>query len=182
MISIINGSPRINSNSSYFIDIIIKNLNDSYTINRIYREKTEDVIQNMEKSDVIILVFPLYVDAPPSKLLELMEQYECKKRVYAVSNCGFLESKQNNVAIDIIKNWSNDYFMGSFKIGAGGVLGHDSIISKLLSPLFKYKFHKFTKYINHSKKINLSASLILSKKMFCFCANHFFKKEINKYL
>lgn len=182
MISIINASPRVNSNSSYFINLITKKLNDNYRINRIYRDKIEDVIKNINDSDIIVLVFPLYVDAPPSKLLELIEQYDCNKNLYVVSNCGFLESKQNNVATKIIKNWSKSYFMGSFKTGAGEVLGHDNIISKILSPFFKYKVYKFVKSINKGKKVNLSASLILPKKMFCLCANHSFKKQIDRYL
>ncbi len=83
-----------------------------------------------------------------------------------------------------MKNWckkTNGLFMGSLKIGAGEVLGHKNILSSILSPLFKHKINKFAKYINKNKKINLKTSLIISKKMFCRCANLSFKKQLDKY-
>lgn len=186
MISVINCSPKYKSNSSNFIKRLVPKLRNNYQIIYLYHEEINDIINKIDKSNVIVFVFPLYVDTVPSRLIRLMEQNINfkNKYVYSISNCGFLEKINNDIAIKIIQNWClhcNGIFMGSFKIGAGEVIGNDNFLSHLLSPLYKIKMTIFSKRINKIKKVNLSTQIILPKRMFCYCANKGFKKTIAKY-
>lgn len=184
MINIINCSPKINSNSAYFINKIIKKLKMKHIVSKIYFETENDIFEKINKCNIVILVFPLYVDSPPSRLISIMEKYQNLnfKKIYVVCNCGFLESKHNDVAINIIKNWcfnNKGIFMGDFKIGAGEVIGKNNIISLLLSPLFNLKMCFFANSINKNKKIKLKTTILLPKKLFCYFANKNFIKKIN---
>lgn len=186
MISVINCSPKHKSNSLNFIKILTKKLKNNYEVINLYHEEIKDVNNKIEKSSVIIFVFPLYVDTPPSRLIKLMEESTNfhNKKIYCLCNCGFLESINNEIATKIIGNWClhcNGEFMGSFKIGAGEVIGNNNFLTHILSPMFKIKISIFTKKINHLKKVNLSTKIILSKRLFCYCANKGFKGKLAKY-
>lgn len=183
MISVINCSPKYKSNSYNFIKRLGSKLKDNYQIIHLYREEVDNVISKIEKSDVLVFVFPLYVDTVPSRLIKLMEQnMDFKnKYIYCLVNCGFLEPINNDIAIRIINNWClhcNGHFMGSFKIGAGEVIGKDNFLFSLLAPLYRIKMFLFSKKINKREKVDLSTTIILSKRLFCYCANKGFKKRV----
>lgn len=178
MISIIDGSPKKTSNSSYFLSLLTKNLKDDYIVHKLYHEKLDDIINNIKKADTLVIAFPLYVDAPPSKLLELMEKYPNDKNLYIICNCGFLEVKHNDIAVKIIETWSHHHLLGTFKIGAGEVLGNNHLLGKILSPFFRYKMFRFSHAINKHQSISFSSSLLLTKKMYMFFANKSFKKRL----
>lgn len=185
MINIINCSPKVDSNTSYFINKVTKKLQNKYIISKIYFESENEILEKIEKCNILLLVFPLYVDAPPSKLINLIEKYDNLKfkKIYAICNCGFLESKHNDIAIKIIENWcfnSKGIFMGSFKIGAGEVIRNGNILSKIISPLFNFKINKFTKKINQNKKINIKSTIILSKSLYCYFGNKNWNKKLEK--
>mgnify|MGYP003299878163 CR=1 FL=1 len=109
MYTIINGSPKvINSNSSYFINIIAKNL-DEYNIFELKKGNYNSIIESINKSKTIILAFPLYVDSPTSITLSFLDYIIDnkislkKKNIYTIINCGFREGEQNITALNIIK-------------------------------------------------------------------------------
>ena len=67
MILYINGSPKLSkSNSEYFI----KKIDSSAEIKYLYKDKFDSL--NLKDADTIILSFPLYVDAPSNKVIELL--------------------------------------------------------------------------------------------------------------
>ena len=113
-ISIINGSPKaIKSNSeilgNYLSSLLKENeIKKYYSISFRLNDENKNEIYN---SDVLIFLFPLYVDGIPSNLLKLLVEFEKEKvvnpetRVYCVVNNGFYEGKQNHLAILQIKNW-----------------------------------------------------------------------------
>ena len=113
-ISIINGSPKVGkSNSEILGNYILSLLKDNeikkyYSISFRLNNENKNEIYN---SDVLIFLFPLYVDGIPSNLLKLLVEFEKEKvvnpatRVYCVVNNGFYEGKQNRLAILQIKNW-----------------------------------------------------------------------------
>ena len=113
-ISIINGSPKaIKSNSeilgNYLSSLLKENeIKKYYSISFRLNDENKNEIYN---SDVLIFLFPLYVDGIPSNLLKLLVEFEKEKvvnpatRVYCVVNNGFYEGKQNRLAILQIKNW-----------------------------------------------------------------------------
>lgn len=116
-IAMINGSPKPGiSNSAFLIQkleplITEGNEISHYNINR--NPLTEEQYRELLSMDVLILAFPLYVDAIPSHLFRMLADFEeyAKKEskkdiyVYAVINNGFYEGKQCGTAIEILKNW-----------------------------------------------------------------------------
>ena len=113
-ISVINGSPKaIKSNSeilgNYLSSLLKENeIKKYYSISFRLNDENKNEIYN---SDVLIFLFPLYVDGIPSNLLKLLVEFEKKKvikygtKIYCIVNNGFYEGKQNQLAILQIKNW-----------------------------------------------------------------------------
>ena len=135
-ISIINGSPKaIKSNSeilgNYLSSLLKENkIKKYYSISFRLNDENKNEIHN---SDVLIFLFPLYVDGIPSNLLKLFVEFEKEKvvnpatRVYCIVNNGFYESKQNRLAILQIKNWCekvNARWGQGIGVGAGELLPH----------------------------------------------------------
>ncbi|MBL4930437.1 hypothetical protein [Clostridium paridis] len=116
-IAMINGSPKLGrSNSAFFLEKFEKIISEGneisyYNINK--KPLTNDQYRELCHMDVLILAFPLYIDAIPSHLFKMLislEEYMKKERekeiyVYAIINNGFYEGKQNRIAFEILKNW-----------------------------------------------------------------------------
>ena len=133
-ISVINGSPKaIKSNSeilgNYLSSLLKENeIKKYYSISFRLNNENKNEIYN---SDVLIFLFPLYVDGIPSNLLKLFVEFEKEKvvnpatRVYCIVNNGFYEGKQNRLAILQMKNWCEkvkaDWGQG-IGVGAGELL------------------------------------------------------------
>ena len=133
-ISVINGSPKaIKSNSeilgNYLSSLLKENeIKKYYSISFRLNDENKNEIYN---SDVLIFLFPLYVDGIPSNLLKLLVEFEKEKviksgtKIYCIANNGFYESKQNRLAILQIKNWCEkvkaDWGQG-IGVGAGELL------------------------------------------------------------
>lgn len=118
MIGIINGSPKgEKSNSALLIGHIVSEIGGRCETEVI---KAESIGGKLKKYDVLIFVFPLYVDGIPSHLLKKLDEFcrteQIKKGafVYCVINNGFFEGKQNHSAVRQMKNWC---------LRAGGVWG-----------------------------------------------------------
>ena len=133
-ISIINGSPKaIKSNSeilgNYLSSLLKENeIKKYYSISFRLNDENKNEIYN---SDVLIFLFPLYVDGIPSNLLKLFVEFEKEKvikygtKIYCIVNNGFYESKQNRLAILQIKNWCekvNAIWGQGIGVGAGELL------------------------------------------------------------
>ena len=140
-ISIINGSPKaIKSNSeilgSYLSSLLKENeIKKYYSISFRLNDENKNEIYN---SNVLIFLFPLYVDGIPSNLLKLFVEFEKEKvvnpatRVYCIVNNGFYEGKQNRLAILQMKNWCE-------KVKANWGQGIGVGAGELLPYLKKYK-------------------------------------------
>lgn len=137
-IALINGSPKSNNSTSEFILKELKKLlkSDSTIISehQIRNSKLyEKEIEQLTKCDVLVFVFPLYVDGIPSHLLHCLIQLEdifknIKEKefmVYSLVNCGFHEGHQNKLAIEMMENWCRKTGLKwgqGIGIGSGGML------------------------------------------------------------
>lgn len=130
-ISIINGSPKSGkSTSGLLIKYLLQEMGEcNAQVFKCTLQTTE--LAKIACSDVLVLVFPLYVDSIPSQLLQLLIILEELKNlnhdmmVYCIVNNGFFEGTQNYVAIQQIKNWcaAADLNWGQgVGIGAGEML------------------------------------------------------------
>lgn len=137
-IALINGSPKLkDSASSSLIEelkLLLCNSNNQIISCELHKpEIDEEQKEELYSCDVHIFAFPLYVDGIPSNLLyclkSLDEYINTKPRkqikIYSVVNCGFYEGRQNEVAIDILRNWAHKAGLiwgQGIGIGGGGIL------------------------------------------------------------
>lgn len=132
-ITFINGSPKKKKSASQAVLNDLKTFLPSQNISEIHFNKpkvTEEQIEILRKSDVLVFSFPLYVDSVPSNLLACLlvlekELYSLPLTVYAISNNGFYEGIQNRHALNVIKNWTTKTKLTwgqGLGVGAGGML------------------------------------------------------------
>ena len=155
-IIIINGSPKtVKSNSeilgNYLFPLLKENnIKKYYSIYFQLNDKTKNEIYN---SDVLIFIFPLYVDGIPSNLLKLLVKFEKenvvrpKTKIYCIVNNGFYEGKQNFLALLHMKNWCKKVnakwgqgigigsgellpYLKKFKLGQGPLKNLEKILSR----------------------------------------------------
>ena len=156
-ITIINGSPKtVKSNSeilgNYLFPLLKENnIKKYYSISFQLNDKTKNEIYN---SDVLIFIFPLYVDGIPSNLLKLLVKFEKenvvrpKTKIYCIVNNGFYEGKQNFLALLHMKNWCKKVnakwgqgigigsgellpYLKKFKLGQGPLKNLEKILNRL---------------------------------------------------
>lgn len=130
-ISILNGSPKSGkSTSELLIKYLLQEIGKCNVQIFKYSLQTTELTK-IEISDVLVLVFPLYVDSIPSQLLQLLINLEKLKdlnhdmMVYCIVNNGFFEGTQNYIAIQQLKNWcaaANLNWGQGIGVGAGEML------------------------------------------------------------
>lgn len=180
MYTLINGSSKNKpSNSLYFLKYISKHI-DKYNLYSLKNDNYKDILKSIDKSSVLVLAFPLYVDSPNTWTLKFIDYiYDKKidlnnKKLYVIINCGFKEGEHNITALNIIKAWCkrvNIKYYGSILIGAGEVVGNK-----------KYKFickkafkclDMFAQSIKDKEKTNdtITTMGLLNNKLYCKIAN-----------
>lgn len=135
-ITIINASPRLKKSNSEILKNYLLNYIKENEINEYFSFsiKLDDNIKtDIYSSDVLIFIFPLYVDSIPANLLELLIKFENKNiinpktKIYCVVNNGFFEGVQNHLAISQIRCWSkkvNAQWGQGIGVGGGELLSH----------------------------------------------------------
>lgn len=134
------GSPRgkrstSESLGSYFLEQLDKKNIETQTlhIQKSLRtdEGREKLLSQVSHSDIIILVFPLYVDTLPAPVIETMElilehhksgEVSKKSRLVAIVNSGFPEPEHSNIALANCKIFCTDAgieWAGGLRTGGG---------------------------------------------------------------
>jgi hypothetical protein len=96
-------------------------------------EKIEELLSMINNADLIILSFPLYVDSIPSPVIKAMElirddrneKQRQNQDFIAISNSGFPEASQIEVALEICKNFAEEVnfnWRGGLALGGGGAV------------------------------------------------------------
>ena len=156
-ITIINGSPKtVKSNSeilgNYLFPLLKENNIKKYY--SIYFQLNDKIKNEIYNSDVLIFIFPLYVDGIPSNLLKLLVKFEKENivrpetKIYCIVNNGFYEGKQNFLALLHMKNWCKKVnakwgqgigigsgellpYLKKFKLGQGPLKNLEKILNRL---------------------------------------------------
>ncbi len=137
------GSPKgPKSTSESLGSYFLKGLNDKgYDAEKFYiypsvksDKGQEDLLSAVDRSDILILVFPLYVDSLPSLVIQAMELIaEHRRKVtnpkrqkfVAITNCGFPEAHQTDTALDICHRFAAETgmeWLGGLGLGMGGAI------------------------------------------------------------
>ncbi|MEG0236144.1 hypothetical protein [Cetobacterium sp.] len=131
-IGLIIGSPKGKDSISFSYAMLLKEYLSKENIEYKLFFAYNDLINNQDIEEIsicsrLILIFPLYVDAIPSKLIEYMKSIEISLKntiknikVYSVVNCGFPESFHNKIALNMIEIFSKKAdLLWRFGIGIG---------------------------------------------------------------
>ena len=140
-ILMINGSPKKKGGASRFLskvmrvllkghEVIVENLCTPADFNRI--------MEKLSSCETVILSAPLYVDAMPSHVLAFLHkaesyciEHQTHFKLYAISNNGFIEGKQNRIHLQMYQCWcerSGNEWGGGIGIGGGVMLHVISIV------------------------------------------------------
>lgn len=189
-ITIINGSPKPkNSLSEYLISELKNFLGVEQTIQSFHINNNTSFQKEMESianCNLLIFSFPLYVDGIPSHMIRFLEDLEhfiklnSKKTitVYSMVNCGFIEGKQNRLALQMIENWCKKaglVFGQGLGVGGGEML--NSIRSVPIGHGPKKDFGKALKtFADNIKKCSVKSNIFVSPNFprfaFILAANH----------
>jgi multimeric flavodoxin WrbA len=103
---------------------------------RLNREEGErELLSSVERAGLILLVFPLYVDALPYLVTKALAVIAANRRtdpkpfpqrLVGIVNSGFPETHQNSVALAICREFaaqSGFSWAGSLALGGGGMIG-----------------------------------------------------------
>lgn len=134
-IAAINGSPKAAGISSLIIKQMERLLGEQiekyHAIQVIRADTSKEIIQGILEADILLIVFPLYIDSIPAPLIELLTRLEreaCHSaaipQVFAITN-GAFDATQTTLALEMIEHFtccaglSWGYGIG---IGAGSML------------------------------------------------------------
>lgn len=133
-IILLNASLRgENSNTGKFLDKLTGSIGENAEVLNLsaFVNKPEELIQTLLPAKKIVLGMPMYVDGIPSALLKIMEMMEKMhpaedKKIYAVVNMGFYESRQIKNVLKQVRKWSEKCgfsYCGGVAVGAGEMMG-----------------------------------------------------------
>lgn len=164
----INGSPRLrNSVSGIIIDKLKEKITDPISVYQalelLKRDDNMDALRDILKADIILLVFPLYVDCLPAPMIKLLNLLETiseaekmnKPQVFAVVNCGFFEAEHNRMALKIVENFCQKtqlYWNYGLGIGCGGIIGSQTDLSKEPTKAINVAINEFAEAIDKEVK------------------------------
>lgn len=169
-ILIVNGSPRApRSNSKQYAALFRQAWGGEAEEYSVIERKHASARERLEGAEHLLLVFPLYADAPPAVLLSFLQDLEehpvqNRPAVHVLVNCGFLEPEQNQVALEIIRLFCQQcgYPFGStLAIGSG-----EAILTTPFRFLVKGGVKKLARAIRTGRPAALRVIMPLPKKTY----------------
>ena len=184
-IILINGSPRApRSNSKRYAQCFQARIKLTTKYVNLTASNHQNIINELDKMTDVVFVFPLYVDAIPSSLLNFLKTLEevklkDKPTISVLINCGFIEYQQNDVAIEMIKLFckQNAYEFGSVLSIGGG----EAILDTPFKQLVHYKIGLFAKSIKQRKYKKYTVTMPMTKKMYIKASTNYWVKYGRKY-
>lgn len=135
-LALINGSPKPKDSTSGLLCGALAQLLPGAEVCPLSLHKPgldPQTISLLDSCDVLVFVFPLYVDGIPGHLLSCLAALERHRAetgrsggaVYAVVNCGFFEARQNALALEMMRHFclrAGYSWKQGAGIGGGGML------------------------------------------------------------
>lgn len=155
----------------------------------------DELLSSVNKADIIILAFPLYVDCLPYSIISMLEHIAKNRRtndnlkkqsLLCIVNCGFPEAHQNDTAIAICRQFARETgfdWVGGLTLGGGEVItGRNlSAIKKLSRNVIK-SLDLAVEAITDNKPvsqeaIDLMAKPLMPKWLYLFMGGLRWKRE-----
>lgn len=142
---ILNASPKTKGSTSAFYSSLLRLFLPGCEVKTCPLRGTRDhtlAFSRLSWADAVIISSPLYVDAAPAHIVDFLAQAEplCREhslrfKLYALSNCGFIEGRQNELHLRIYEAWCQ---CAGISWGGGLGLGGGVILRWMcmLTPLF----------------------------------------------
>lgn len=176
---ILNGSPRApRSNSKRYAQLF----SEACPLETVYfdliKMEQAEVLEAMEETSRVLLVFPLYVDGLPVVLLEFLKYLEehppeNRPTLSVLINCGFLELEQNNIAVEMIRLFArkNGYPMGAvLKIGGG-----EAILDTPFRGFARAKIRALAHAVAKDRERVMGVTMPLPKKLFLKASSRYWE-------
>ncbi len=113
------------------------------------QERMEKMGAAIDRADLVVLSFPLYVDSLPAPVISALEKIAARRqgkprrpRFAAVANCGFPEAHHNATALAICAEFARSAcfeWMGALALGAGDGIVHRTPLRELGGRAFSIK-------------------------------------------
>ena len=177
---ILNGSPRApRSNSKRYDALFETNYPGEIAYFEIKKENHLHLRDEMEHAAKLLVVFPLYADSLPVTLLNFLKTLEQnppqnKPTVSVLVNCGFLEPRQNDVAVEMLRLFctANGYPFGAvLKIGSG-----EAILDTPFAGLLRRKIQRFAAAVARSCSATFAVTMPLPKRLFLRASTAYWTK------
>ncbi len=169
-IMIINGSPRApKSNSKLYASQFSKACQLETEYFHITKTNHLELCRAMDGFSDVLFVFPLYADGIPATLLSFLKTLEQnapqhKPVISVLINCGFIEPRQNDVAVEMMRLYcrQNEYPFGSvLKIGSG-----EAILTTPFERWVRLKIGKLAASIADKNHKCLQVTMPIPKRIF----------------
>lgn len=132
-ILILNASPRApRSHSKEYARMLAERCRGWVGYQEVRPAAHDEIRRRMEEADHLVLVFPLYADSLPVPLVRFLKELAAaptaaRPVISVVVNCGFLEPRQNDLAVEMVELFCRKYgypFGSAVKIASGeAILG-----------------------------------------------------------
>lgn len=147
-ILILNASPKSKGSASAFYSSLLRLFltGCEVKVNPLRGARDyEKTFALLPWADAVVISAPVYVDAAPSHVTAFLEQAEqicqekpCHFKLYAISNCGFIEGHQNELHLRIYEAWcqrAGVCWGGGLGIGGGVILRWMCMLTALFAVL-----------------------------------------------
>ncbi len=104
-------------------------------------ERMRSMLEAIDKADLLVLAFPLYVDGLPGPLVAALEKIAIQRagqsstqRMAAIVNCGFPEASHMDAALEICEIFARQagfLWSGGLALGGGQGLVHGAALDEL---------------------------------------------------
>lgn len=182
---ILNGSPRATkSNSRRYSEIFSTALQKRSDYEMITKSNHLELCSRMENYSDVVFVFPLYADAIPVTLLNFLKVLELhlpekKPTISVLINCGFLEIRQNDVAVQMMKLFcrQNQFKWGSvLKIATG-----EAILDSPFRFMAERAIRKFALSVQQAEYGEFATSMPLPRFLFLKASRQYWIRYGKKY-
>lgn len=159
----------------------------------------DELLSSVNKADLTILAFPLYVDCLPYLVISMLEHIAKNRRangdlrkqsLLCIVNCGFPEAHQNDTAIAICRQFARETgfdWAGGLALGGGeAITGQNLSAVKRLSRNVIKSLDLTIEALADSKPvsqkaIDLMAKSLMPRWLYTFMAGLRWKRESNEH-